>query len=86
MLSSKEIQLGLWLILQLDQALLSKSLMESQVDRSNDGLFDVFIQRSNAREWDRPWNVIQITLTTDYKLVWNLVNLFPNREGQTEKG
>jgi len=31
-------------------------------------------------------NDIQITLTTDYKLVLNLVNLFPNREGQTVKG
>jgi len=34
----------------------------------------------------RQWNDNEITLTADYKLVWNLVNLFPNREGQTEKG
>jgi len=34
----------------------------------------------------RQWNDNQITLARDYKLVWNLENLFPNREGQTEKG
>jgi len=27
-------------------------------------------------------NYNRITLTTDYKLVWNLVNLFPNTKGE----
>ncbi len=31
----------------------TKSLMESRVNvRSNDGFIDIFIQRSNSREWD----------------------------------
>jgi len=57
--------------------------MESQVNRSND---DLFIYSEIKSKRMRQWNDIQITLTTDYKLVWNLDDLFPNRERQTEKG
>jgi len=53
LVSNGDMFVRFWLILQLAQALLlSKSLMESQVNRSNVDLIDVFIQRSISRELD----------------------------------
>jgi len=54
-----------------------------QVNRSNEGLFDVFIQRSISREWDNAM-IIELHWQEIINCFDNLVNLFPNR-GQTQK-
>jgi len=76
-----------WLILQLDQALVvyAKSLMESQVNQKQWWFIWCLYSETKIKRM-RHSNDNGITMTTDYKLVWNPVMVFPNRRGQIQKG
>ncbi len=57
--------------------------MESQANRSNDSLMSLFRDQEQENETMQQYSdYIDKRLQTDL----NLEDLFPNREGQTEKG